>query len=107
MLAPTGVCRLRKFEFLTVSSTDNENSPTKLRDAVIGRQKDPPLRVVAEVAQTPEESVELSLVGLVRQALNVLEYEGLRAGFPHDADVLIEQRGIRVTALPLLLKPEP
>src|SRR5690606_13751921 len=90
-----------------VSAADDEDAAAQLRDTVVGGEQDLPLRVVAQLTEALEKPLELRLVGLVGQTLDVLQDERLRAGVSHDANILVEQGRVGVSALALLLQPEP
>lgn len=90
-----------------VASTDDEHPAAQLRDSVVRGEQHLPLGTVAELAQSLEEPIELSFVGLMREALHVLQDERLGAWLADNADVLVYHGGVEVAALALLLKPEP
>jgi hypothetical protein len=74
-LTPSGVRAFRENKFLTVSTPDNEYSPTELRHTIICRYENFPLRIVSKLTKSFKQSLKLRAMRTVSQSLHILENE--------------------------------
>src|SRR5581483_8967726 len=85
---------------------DAEHPLAQLRDAVVGGEQDPIFDCVSGGASPNQEAIEhRAVLVAIGEAVYVLHHECLRLDALEQADVVVQQAGLRIRPRSLVLEP--